>query len=125
MVKQYDSGKDVNELIAEIEGKSVYFSESGNTLAKNGDDLEMSVTAKKTFGASDVSDAKVYAAVYDSTGRFIDCIDWDYSSGATNSSVVFPYTGDESVIKTFCWSVTDGIQKLSAANVFDVAEYID
>ena len=121
-MKLYDGTKDVKGLIAEIEGIPVYFSTSGNTVEVDEGSIGMSVTAKGTLGAAPVSEATMYAALYDSENKLIGISSWDYDDGVTNSEVAFDGTGDESFIKTFCFG---GLEPYAKANVFSIEDYIE
>ena len=113
--KFYDTSKDAKELLAQIAGFPVYFSEAGNTLEVEDDAFGLAVTAKKTTGSDDVSAAKLIAAVYGENDELLGLDQWNYSDGATNDELVFDRTGSESYVKVFCW--TPGQAPLAHPNV--------
>lgn len=121
-MKLYDGTKDYNDLCAQIAGMPVYFSENGNNLEVEGDLFGMSVTAKKTAGADDVSGAKIVVAVYDDDGRLSNIDMWDYTDGATNDEVIFDVTGTEDVVKTFCIG-GQNFRPFALTNVFIFGDY--
>ena len=121
----YDLKKEFDELYAEITGKKVYWTENGNTLDIEGDEIGMCLTAKNVFGAeAAVTGARLVVATYDAGNKLIGVELSDYESGVSNEEIVLEKTDDMTTIKAFCWGFPE-YTPLSTVQIFNITDYIN